>query len=276
MEVMKEMVEAGIEPTMTSYNILLAGFFRAGQVREGWGFFLQMKKRGKEEGERARCRPDVVSYTTVVHGLGMDGQIERARKVFDGMIGEGILPTVATYNALIQVICKKGSVEDAILVFNKMVERGYTPNIITYNLVIRGLCHAGEMKRGMEFLERMRVEECEPNVQTYTILIRYWFEEGEIEKGLELFETMEKKGGCLPNLDTYNVIISAMFVRKRAEDMLVAGKMVAEMVERGHMPRRFMFNRVLNGLLLTGNQGFAKELLRMQDKFGRLRMEFRL
>ncbi|ONK59619.1 uncharacterized protein A4U43_C08F8330 [Asparagus officinalis] len=274
MEVMKEMVERGLEPSLNTYNILLKGFFRAGQVREGWDFFVQMKKRGRKGAEC--CRPDVVSYTTVVHGLGIDGQIERARKVFDEMIGEGVLPNVATYNALIQVICKKGCVEDAVVVFNEMVRKRYTPNVITYNLVIRGLSHAGKMNRAMEFLEKMKLDGCEPNVQTYNVLIRYCLEEGEIERGLELFETMGKKGGCLPNLDTYNVVISAMFTRKRSEDMLLAGKMVIDMVERGHLPRKFMFNRILNGLLLTGNQGFAKELLRMQDRFGRLQREIRL
>lgn len=101
MEVMREMVEVGLEPSLRSYNILLKGFFRAGQVREGWEFLKEMKKRGRKgEGD---CRPDVVSYTTVVHGLGVDGQVEKARKVFDEMIREGVLPSVATYNALIQV-----------------------------------------------------------------------------------------------------------------------------------------------------------------------------
>lgn len=101
MDVMKQMVELGIKPSLNSYNILLKGFFRAGQVKEGWEFFVEMKKRWKKGGEC--CRPDVVSYTTVVHGLGIDGQIDRARKVFDDMIANGILPSVATYNALIQV-----------------------------------------------------------------------------------------------------------------------------------------------------------------------------
>ncbi|XP_008790438.3 pentatricopeptide repeat-containing protein At1g74900, mitochondrial [Phoenix dactylifera] len=272
LEVLREMVDSGLEPTLNTYNILLKGFFRAGQIKEALAFFSQMKKRGRKENSNsgANCRPDVVSYTTMVHGLGLAGRLHKARKVFDEMVGEGCLPSVATYNALIQVICKKGCVKDAVLVFDEMVRKGYTPNAITYNLVIRGLCHAEEMDQAMEFLERMKREECEPNVQTYNILIRYWCEEGEIEKGLELFGRMAERGGCLPNLDTYNVLISAMFSRKRPEDMVVAGKMVMEMVERGHLPRRFMFNRVLNGLLLTGNQGFARELLRMQDRHKRL------
>ncbi|KAG0490743.1 hypothetical protein HPP92_007606 [Vanilla planifolia] len=274
LDVLKDMVDSGLEPTLTTYNILLNGFFRSGQVKEGWEFFVQMKKRGQKAA--SICYPDVVSYTTVVHGLGIAGQTDKARKVFDEMIAEGCLPSVATYNALIQVLCKKDCCRNALLMFDEMLKRGYTPNVITYNVLIRGLCHGGEMERAVEFMKKMKGEGCEPNVQTYNILIRNCCEEGEMEKGLELLERMKKEGGCLPNLDTYNVLISGMFSRKRSEDMVVAGRMVMEMVERGHLPRRFMLNKVLNGLLLTGNQGFARDLLRMQDRFCRLRREIRL
>ncbi|KAK9996566.1 hypothetical protein SO802_021252 [Lithocarpus litseifolius] len=267
LEVLKEMVEKGLNPSLTTYNIMLKGYFRASQIKEAWEFFLQMKKR--------KCGIDVVTYTTLVHGFGCAGEIKRARKVFDEMIKEGVLPSVVTYNALIQVLCKKDSVENAVLVFEEMVGKGYVPNSTTYNVLVRGLCHAGEMDRALEFMGRMKDDECEPNVQTYNIVIRYFCDAGEIEKGLEVFEKMGS-GVCLPNLDTYNVLISAMFVRKKSDDLLVAGKLLIEMVERGFLPRKFTLNRVLNGLLLTGNQGFAKEILRLQSRCGRLPRQFKL
>lgn len=270
------MVESGVDPTLTTHNILLKGFFRSGQVREAWQFFLQMKKRGRKKG--SHCSPDVVSYTTVVHGLGLAGEIENARKVFGEMISQGCLPSVATYNAFMQVLCKKDSIQNALVVFEEMLRRGYTPNVTTYNVLIRGLCHGGEMERAMELMEKRMAgdEGCRPNVQTYNILIRHWCEKGETEKALELVGRMNEGGDCLPNLDTYNLVISRMFERRRSEDMVVAGRMVMEMVERGYLPRRFMFNKVLNGLLLTGNQAFARDLLRLQDKFWRLRRDIRL
>ncbi|XAR50127.1 hypothetical protein NMG60_11004370 [Bertholletia excelsa] len=267
MEILKEMVERGLNPDLTTYNIMLKGFFRAGQIKEAWEFFLQMKKR--------KCEIDVVTYTTVVHGFGVAGEVSKARKVFDEMIGEGVLPSVATYNALIQILCKKDSVENAIVVFEEMLKKGYVPNLTTYNVVIRGLCHAGKMDRAIEYMDRMKEDDCEPNVQTYNLVIRYYCDAGEIEKGLELFEKMGG-GDCLPNLDTYNILISAMFVRKKSDDLLMAGKLLIEMVNKGFLPRKLTFNRILDGLLLTGNQGFAREILRLQSKCGRLPRHFRL
>ncbi|RLM79695.1 pentatricopeptide repeat-containing protein [Panicum miliaceum] len=275
-------LERRFPPDAVTYNILADGWCRVKdtsraldilRLMHAWDFFLQMKKRGITD---ENCKPDVVSYTTVLHGLGVSGQLDKARKVFDEMSKEGCLPSTATYNALIQVICKKGNVEDAVAVFDDMIGKGYVPNVVTYTVFIRGLCHAGKIDRAMKLLERMKSEGCEPNVQTYNVLIGYSFEEGEIEKALDLFERMSKGIECLPNQDTYNIIISAMFVRKRAEDMAVAARMVVDMVDRGYLPRRFMFNRVLNGLMLTGNQELSRKLLRMQEKYARLRREIRL
>lgn len=267
LELMKEMVERGLTPTLTTYNILLKGYFKAGQLKEAWDFFLEMKRR--------KCDIDVVTYTTMVHGFGVVGEIEKARKVFDEMVREGVLPSVATYNALIQVLCKKGSVENAILAFEEMLRKGYVPNSITYNVIIRGLCHTGNMQRAMEFMVRMKEDDCQPNVQTYNVMIRYFCDAGEIEKGLELFQKM-RQVSCLPNLDTYNILINAMFVRKKSNDLVVAGKLLMEMIDRGFLPRKFTFNRVLNGLLLIGNQDFAKEILTSQSVHGRVPRHLKL
>lgn len=268
LQVLKEMVERGIEPTMVTYNTLLKGYFRTHQLKEAWEFFLEMKKR--------KCQIDVVTYTTLVHGFGVAGEVKRSKRVLDEMVKAGLVPSVATYNALIQVLCKKDSVQSGMLVFEEMVGKGCVPNLTTYNVVIRGLCHAGEMERAVELMGRM-VEEhgCRPSVQTYNVVIRYFCDAGELEKGLGMFEKMGD-GSCLPNLDTYNVLISAMFVRKKPDDLVVAGKLLMEMVDRGFLPRKFTFNRVLNGLFLTGNQDFAQEILRMHSRCGRLLRHLKL
>ncbi|KAK9119609.1 hypothetical protein Scep_017702 [Stephania cephalantha] len=249
---------------VVSYNI----------IANGW-CLIKRTNRALEVLRRWWRGIDVVTYTTVVHGFGVVGEVEKARRVFDDMVKEGCLPSVATYTALIQVLCKKSSVEDALVVFEEMVRKGYVPNTTTYNVVIRGLCHSGKMEKAMELMGRMKDDECEPNIQTYNVVIRYFCDAGEVEKGMELFGKM-RSGECLPNLDTYNVLMSAMFVRKKADDLLVAGKLLIEMVDRGFVPRRFIFNRILNGLLLTGNQWFAKEILRLQSQSGRLPRHFKL
>ncbi|XP_021776154.1 pentatricopeptide repeat-containing protein At1g74900, mitochondrial-like [Chenopodium quinoa] len=267
LEVLKEMVERGLNPTLTTYNIILKGYFRTGQTKEAWEFFKEMKKRN--------CEIDVVTYTTLIHGFGVLGEVSKARRLFDEMVGEGVLPNVATYNAMIQVLCKKDSVENAIVLFEEMGRKGYVANSVTYNLLIRGLCHTGEMDKAMEFVELMKNDGCHPNVQTCNLLIRYYCDAGDIEQGLDVFYLMGS-WRCLPNKDTYNILIGSTFVRKKSEDLVVAGRLLIEMVERGFLPTKFIYNRVLNGLLVTGNQAFAREILQLQSKLGSLPRHFKL
>ncbi|CAO2815879.1 unnamed protein product [Amaranthus hypochondriacus] len=267
LEVLKEMVERGFKPTLTTYNIILKGYFRTGQTKAAWEFFKEMKKR--------KCEIDVVTYTTLIHGFGVLGGVDKARRLFDEMMCEGVLPNVATYNAMIQVLCKKDSVENALVLFEEMGKKGYVPNSMTYNLLIRGFCHVGEMDRAMEFVGLMKNNGCHPNVQTCNLLIKYYCDVGEIEKGLEVFDLMGS-WECLPNKDTYNILINSMFMRKKSEDLVVAGRLLIEMVKRRFLPTKFTFNRVLNGLLVTGNQGFAREILQLQSQCGFLPRHFRL
>ncbi|KAL2348485.1 hypothetical protein Fmac_002485 [Flemingia macrophylla] len=124
------------------------------------------------------------------------------------------------------------------------------------------------MERALGFVGRMEEYGLRASVQTYNVLIWYFCDVGEIERGLEVFEKIGG-GECLPNLDTYNVLICAMFVRKKSKDLVVAGKLLMEMVDRGFTPTKFTFNSVLNGLVLTENQEFAKEILRKQSECSR-------
>ncbi|KAK3439990.1 hypothetical protein EUGRSUZ_B00331 [Eucalyptus grandis] len=126
-----------------SYNIIANGWCLIKRTPMALEVLKEMMKKRK-------CDIDVVTYTTVIHGFGIVGEIKKAKRVFDEMAREGILPSVATYNAMIQVLYRKDNVEKAILVFEEVLRKGYVPNSITYNLVITGLCHAGHMDRAVE------------------------------------------------------------------------------------------------------------------------------
>ncbi|KAK1322823.1 Pentatricopeptide repeat-containing protein [Acorus calamus] len=118
----------------------------------------------------------------------------------------------------------------------------------------------------------MVLEGCEPETQTYNVLIRHFCAVGEFERAMGLFERMGCT--CAPNVDTYNVLINRLFGTGKSGNMVMAGRLLVEMVERGHAPSRVMFRRVL--LLMTGNQGLAKQILSTQSVCRRLTCTIRL
>ncbi|KAF3435368.1 hypothetical protein FNV43_RR22457 [Rhamnella rubrinervis] len=57
-EVFSEMVKNGVSPNVFTYNILIRGFFAAGNLDRGLYFFGEMERTG--------CLPNVVTYNTLI------------------------------------------------------------------------------------------------------------------------------------------------------------------------------------------------------------------
>ncbi|XP_031491719.1 pentatricopeptide repeat-containing protein At1g74900, mitochondrial-like [Nymphaea colorata] len=269
-ETLRRMVmDAGIQPTAASYNILLKGFLRTNRIQKAIEFFREMIRRG--------CKPDAVTYTTLISEFGRAGEVDRAFKIFEEMIDPGgCHPTPATYNAMIQLLCRKVSTDKGLNLFNEMKKKGYNPNKTTYNILLKGLCDAHRVDQAMEFLTRMKKEsEFGPNTQTYNILIRGFCMVGEIERGRILLAEMGKDG-CIPDSDSYSILVSAFCATRKKNEVLESGKLLQEMIEKGFTPPRLTVNRVMNGLIMTGNQEFAREFLRRHSQCGRLPCAIRL
>lgn len=156
------------------------------------------------------------------------------------------------------------------------MKKGCNPNQTTYNVLLKGLCDAHRMDQALEFLTRMKGESAfRPNAQTYNILIRGFCMVGEMERGKTLLEEMGKDG-CIPNSDSYCILVGAFCAMRKTNDVLESGKLLQEMIEKGFTPPRLTVNRVLNGLILTGNQEFAREFLRRHSRCGRIPRAIRI
>lgn len=62
------------------------------------------------------------------------------------MKGGGIYPDVVIYSSLIHGFCYGGKWEEAKGLFNEMVDQGVQPNLVTFNVLIDFLCKEGKMK----------------------------------------------------------------------------------------------------------------------------------
>ena len=56
-----------------------------------------MKQKGED--------PNVVTYSSLIDGHCLQGQMDEAMKVFNCMAGRGVLPSHLTYNILINGYC---------------------------------------------------------------------------------------------------------------------------------------------------------------------------
>ncbi|KAJ0247793.1 putative pentatricopeptide repeat-containing protein [Hirschfeldia incana] len=135
-------------PNNIVYNVALAGLCKAGKLKEARKLFSELILR---EG----FSPDEYTYTILIHGCAVDGEVNEAFNLRDEMAVKGITPNVVTYNALIKGLCKSGNLDRAQRLLRKLPQKGVTPNAITYKTLIDGLMKCGRLDEAVRLKDIM-------------------------------------------------------------------------------------------------------------------------
>ena len=71
------MVAVGLVPNSVTFNTLIHGYSKEGNVRRAESFLAQMKRRG--------LTPNVITYNSLIHGFCKAGKLLDAIVVFEEM-----------------------------------------------------------------------------------------------------------------------------------------------------------------------------------------------
>ncbi|MED6157208.1 hypothetical protein PIB30_021201 [Stylosanthes scabra] len=213
-ELIKEMVDdAGIQPDVVSYNILIDGCILVDDSAGALGFFNEMRTRG--------IAPTKISYTTLMKAFAFSGQPKLAHKVFDEMLNDPrVKADVIAWNVLVEGYCRLGLVEEAKKMIQKMKDDGFHPDVGTYGSLANGIALA---RRPGEAL-------------------LLW---NEVKERWEMGKKGAKSDSCVPPLkpdegllDTLaDICVRAAFFKKALE-------IVACMEENGISPNKTKFTRI--------------------------------
>ncbi|PON69227.1 Tetratricopeptide-like helical domain containing protein [Parasponia andersonii] len=135
-ELLKDMIEdAGIEPDVVSYNILIDGCILVDDSAGALAFFNEMRSKG--------IAPTKISYTTLMKAFALSGQPKLAHKVFDEMLNDPrVKADIIAWNMLVEGYCRLGLVEEAKKIIERIKEKGFYPNVATYGSLANGIALA--------------------------------------------------------------------------------------------------------------------------------------
>ncbi|KAJ4957053.1 hypothetical protein NE237_013836 [Protea cynaroides] len=108
------------EPSLTSWNIMLASFVTSGDLNSARNLFDEMPQR------------DAVSWNTMINAYAKSGQLEIAKNLFD----ETPERNLVSWNALIAGYSQNSLNEEALSIFSQMLKSGIRPDNATILSVI--------------------------------------------------------------------------------------------------------------------------------------------
>ncbi|KAG7620398.1 Pentatricopeptide repeat [Arabidopsis suecica] len=103
-------------------------------------------------------RRDVISWSSLILGYGLDGDVVMSFKLFDEMLKEGIEPNAVTFLGVLSACAHGGLVEKSWLYFRLMQEYKIVPELKHYASVADCMSRAGLLEEAEKFLEDMPVK----------------------------------------------------------------------------------------------------------------------
>ncbi|XP_057958576.1 pentatricopeptide repeat-containing protein At4g21065-like [Malania oleifera] len=158
-----------VQRTVELCNALIDMFAKCGDVDKALKLFRNMSER------------TIVSWTSVIAGLAMNGRGLEAVSLFEEMKEAGMVPDDVVFIGLLSACSHSGLVEEGKQYFGLM-KFGYAivPKMEHYGCMVDLLCRAGLVKEALEFVQGMPIE---PNPIIWRMLITACRAVGEFRLG---------------------------------------------------------------------------------------------
>lgn len=167
-----------------------------------------------------------------------------------------------TYNAMMNILGKTRQFETMVSMLEEMGEQGLL-NMETFMIAIKAFAAAKERKKAVGIFELMKKYRFKVSVDTINCLLDTL---GRAKLGKEAQVLFEKlKDRFTHNLQTYTVLLNGWC---RAKNLMEAGRLWNEMIEKGLKPDIVAYNVMLEGLLRCKKRSDAIKLFEVMKAKG--------
>ncbi|KAJ6728892.1 MITOCHONDRIAL GROUP I INTRON SPLICING FACTOR CCM1 [Salix koriyanagi] len=195
--VLNEMDTKGVKPNETTFGHLFAGFYSE-EKYEDVGTVSKMIE------EDYGINAGIGVYNIRIHSLCKLKRAKEAKVLLEGCLSKGIEPNGVTYSHLILGFCMEGDMEEAKRLFMSMENRGCQPAYSCYATLVYFLGKVGDFESAYWVCKESMGKKMVPNISTMKILVQGLASSGELDKAKELIG--EVKGRFSKNIELWNEV----------------------------------------------------------------------
>merc|ERR1719276_536015 len=177
MDMWREMLELKIPMNTVAYNALIDAQARVGAMEEVETLVTSMQPNG--------CTPDVITFSTIVKGYCVKGELNKALEVFQGIERNGMVADAI----LVKMYGRRGQLDKAFEVVATMpTQYGFTPNAQVRTCLMCACVNNRSIRRGFEVFEDIKKSREGAGVRAYGALLSGCVRHGHLEEAAHLVE----------------------------------------------------------------------------------------
>ncbi|KAK4804384.1 hypothetical protein SAY86_004201 [Trapa natans] len=170
----------------------------------------------KQHWYKPRCQ----TFTKLLMMLGKCRQPQQASLLFELMLSEGLRPTLDVYTALVNAYCQSGLLDEALSTVESMKSvSDCKPDVYTYSILVSCCVRFHHFDQISRILSEMSYLGIKCNAVTYNTLIDGYGKAKMFEQMESSLMDMILSGSCLPDIFTFNSVISAYGQCGHVDDM---------------------------------------------------------
>lgn len=176
----RELQRVGIRPNEVSLTGVLSACAQAGAFEFGKILHAYIQKSG-------------LLWIVTVNNALLDtyskcGNVAMARSVFDGMPGK---KSIVTWTSMMAGLAMQGYGKEAIQLFDEMERSGIRPDGITFILLLYACSHAGLIEEGCRYFFKMKeIYGIEPAIEHYGCMVDLYGRAGQLQDACEFITRM--------------------------------------------------------------------------------------
>lgn len=195
-----------IPPNLQTYNVLIHGWCKSGQIAKAKSTMNEMKAYG--------FSPDLITYTYFIETYCVEKDFRNVDAILEQMRKDGLSPSIVTYTIILKALAKAKETNKVFEIYEKMRRNNCSPDAAFYGVFINALSAIGRLKDSIAVFEDMSKQGVVPDVYSYNIVITIAAKHLQEEKALKLLQKMEQSH-CKSDLNTYAPLLKMCCKLKR-------------------------------------------------------------
>eukprot|EP01067_Filipodium_phascolosomae_P001540 Filipodium_phascolosomae@DN2007_c0_g1_i1.p1 len=255
MELFEEMTgpnsRYSVQPNTVMYSTLIKGFAQQKQTDKAISLYERMVAN------KVAC--NAVTFNSLIDGCARVGAMDKACELLEEMTKRaGLSPDLITYSTIIKGYCMQGDIEHSMILFDAMRRRKIEPDAILYNSLLDGSARIQRVDLCEKLLRDMKVHGILPSNFTLTILVKLFGKMKDLEKAFSVVEDLPNKHEFEINAHVYTCLMSACNANGKTNRAL---EVFDKMKSRGVVPDSKTFGTLIMGCTKSGLLRRACELV---------------